>query len=124
MKAPLIVEGTDCSDAGPFVRRFGCLAHPCCIPAGRSVGMKPWVIEDEEHCEYVGSYDSEGAALAAIRGLARIHWDEAPNRAPCMSWRTCGRRYAILGPHAERREVLEVSSAGAVWIDGSANASE
>lgn len=55
-----------------------------------------FVIEDEWHAEWVGEYVSREEAHAELRRLAKLPWDEAPNACPCMSWRTCGRRYHII----------------------------
>lgn len=55
-----------------------------------------FVIEDEWHAEWIGEYVSREEALAELRRLAKLPWDDAPNVCPCMSWRTCGRRYHIV----------------------------
>jgi hypothetical protein len=55
-----------------------------------------FVIEDHIHCDWIGEYPDRAAAVAALRHLAETPWDEPPNRAPCMSWRTCGREYALV----------------------------
>ena len=85
-----------------------------------------FVIEDESHCEESGEFVTLEAALAELKRRANLPWDEAPNQAPCTSWRTCGRRYEIiefdaaLSPWKELRRfaVLEVSAAGAKWSAG------
>ena len=79
-----------------------------------------YVVEDDRHCEVIASFATEEAALDAIRRFAELAWDEEPNRAPCMSWRTCGRLYLIAAPSGSRREVLDISSAGTVWLDATA----
>jgi hypothetical protein len=51
-----------------------------------------FVIEDEAHADQFGEYISFEDAIAELRRLSATPWDEAPNVAPCTSWRTCGRR--------------------------------
>lgn len=80
-------------------------------------------IEDEAHAEALGRFESLDEALAELRRLAQIPWNEHPNQAPCTSWRTCGRRYEIVAYDASAhpwREVrrlpaLEVNAAGVQW---------
>lgn len=82
-----------------------------------------FVIEDEGHAEAQGEFDSFAAALDELKRRASIAWDKDPNRAPCTSWKTCGRSYEIIefdaaaSPWRElnRVPVLSVSAAGAVW---------
>ena len=58
-----------------------------------------------------------------LRRRSRIPWNEEPNQAPCMSWRTCGRAYELIeyddtqAPWTELRRfaALEVSSTGVKW---------
>ena len=52
-------------------------------------------------------------------------WDQRPNRAPCTSWRTCGRKWVLaeFGESPEDWKELEhiwvrVSAAGVTWADG------
>jgi hypothetical protein len=76
-----------------------------------------FVIEDELHAEPQGEYPDREAALAELQRRARIPWDQEPNLAPCLSWRTCGRNYEVIhyddkqSPWKElsRISVLEVS---------------
>ncbi len=85
-----------------------------------------FVIEDEIHAEQGGEYASFDEALAELRRRAGISWDQPPNQAPCMNWRTCGRGYALIQyddsrvPWEEllRVHVLEVSSSGVRWAAG------
>jgi hypothetical protein len=82
-----------------------------------------FLLEDETHAEPQGEFATFAEALAELRRRAMIPWDQAPNRAPCMSWKTCGRRYEIVEyddsrtPWIERRRIpaLEVSAAGIEW---------
>jgi hypothetical protein len=82
-----------------------------------------FVIEDEAHAEPQGEFETFDDALAQLRLRAAIPWDHEPNRAPCTSWRTCGRRYEVVEYDARqtlRREldrvlVLEVSATGVRW---------
>jgi hypothetical protein len=82
-----------------------------------------FIIEDEIHAEQLGEYASFDQALAELRRRANIPWDQPPNVAPCLSWKTCGRDYIIIDyddsrlPWEERRRVpvLSVSSSGVKW---------
>lgn len=55
--------------------------------------------------------------------LAGIPWDQEPNRAPCSSWRTCGRNYELIEYEAGsgpwkllgRTFAFEVSAEGVRW---------
>jgi hypothetical protein len=81
-----------------------------------------FVIEDEAHAELHGEFESIDEAIAELKRRASIPWDQEPNVAPCMSWRTCGRRYDIIeygdGRSAEVRRMpaLEISAAGLKWV--------
>ena len=83
-----------------------------------------FVIEDQRHAETVGQFSTHEEAVAELRRLSEVAWDEAPNTAPCGGWRTCGRDYEIIQydvtrtPWRElsRAEALEVSAAGIRWL--------
>ena len=83
-------------------------------------------IEDEAHAEEHGRFETLEAAMAELRRLATLAWDAEPNRAPCQSWKNCGRRYELVwydasrSPRVELRRVLalEMSSVGAKWSAG------
>jgi hypothetical protein len=83
-----------------------------------------WIIEDESHAEHIGDFPTREEALNELRRLAALPWDQPPNVAPCMSWRTCGRRYGLLEYDSaatpwrelQREPMLEVSQAGASWL--------
>jgi len=81
-------------------------------------------IEDAIHCEsHQGKYSSFDDAIAELKRREWIRWDSEPNRAPCTSWNTCGRKYEIVEyddssiPWKRLRSllVLSVSSVGAIW---------
>lgn len=56
-----------------------------------------FMIDDDRHAEpQAGEYPTREDALAEIVRRAALGWDEPPNRAPCMSWKTCGREYQII----------------------------
>ncbi|MCI5065659.1 GNAT family N-acetyltransferase [bacterium] len=82
-----------------------------------------FVVEDENHAELCGEFDTFESAIAELRSRAAIPWNEEPNRCPCQSWETCGRTYAVLEydtsktPWTElsRRIVLEISQQGLSW---------
>ena len=82
-------------------------------------------IDDQDHGDRVGSFRTLDAALGELNRLARIPWDEKPNHAPCTSWETCGRSWALRAqtstePDAPSRVVatLEVSRRGPQWSIG------
>ncbi len=80
-------------------------------------------IYDERHAEHQSDQGSFGAALAELERLAGIPWNEEPNKAPCMSWKTCGRSYELIEydptttPATTVRHVLalEISAKGVEW---------
>jgi hypothetical protein len=81
-----------------------------------------FVIEDELHGEWIGEFGTLGEAIAELERRSLIPWDAEPNRAPCESWRTCGRAYEILeyaetntSTDASRKKALEVSADGIKW---------
>jgi hypothetical protein len=84
-----------------------------------------FVIEDENHAEQVGEFSSMDQVWAELARRARIPWDQPPNVAPCMSWQTCGRSYAILHydtsktpwEELDRFTALDVSAKGTVWSE-------
>ena len=83
-----------------------------------------FVIEDELHSETQGEFSDREAALAELERRAEIPWDQAPNVAPCTSWRTCGRNYESVQyddkqspwKELERISVLEISAEGIKWL--------
>jgi hypothetical protein len=83
-----------------------------------------FVVEDERHAEPIGEFDSRADAQAELRRLADLAWDEAPNLCPCMSRRTCGRRYHLIEYDTSwtpwrqigNAALLEVSAKGTVWL--------
>ena len=83
-----------------------------------------FVIEDELHAEQIGEFLSLDSAIAELRRLAAKPWDEAPNRAPCLSWEGCGRHYELVEydlstvPWGEisRVSALNVSKAESPWL--------
>ncbi len=83
-----------------------------------------FVIEDELHAEMNGEFETRGEAITELKRRASLPWNEAPNVAPCMSWRTCGRRYEVIEYDVSttpwkqlRREViLEISATGVKWL--------
>jgi hypothetical protein len=87
-----------------------------------------FVIEDEKHAEidFKTEYETFDLALAEIRRRVALPWDIAPNVAPCMSWRTCGRFYAIgeydttTTPYTCRKVsyIVKIDAAGVEWRSG------
>lgn len=82
-------------------------------------------IEDTFHCELDGPFESFEAAIAELRRRAQIAWDSPPNRAPCVSWQTCGREYHVLEYDARsessrllrKTHVLDISAKGVEWVE-------
>jgi hypothetical protein len=91
--------------------------------------MTTFVIEDEFHAEPQGQFSSFEQALTELQRRAKIPWDQPPNAAPCMSWKTCGREYVVIeydDAHTRWRElrrvaVLRVSACGVEWSAGFEN---
>ena len=86
--------------------------------------MSIFVIEDEAHAEWCGQFVSYEAALQELKTRAKLPWDIEPNKCPCTSWKTCGRRYEIIEfdnlngkPWKEisRNPILTISSKGVAW---------
>lgn len=81
-----------------------------------------FVIEDEIHAE-TDEFPTREAAMSELRRRAKIPWDEQPNRAPCQSWRTCGRRYVLIEYDdscfpwraMSCQSMLEVSASDVIW---------
>ncbi len=84
-----------------------------------------FVIEDLTHAELHGEFASFDQALAELVRRSTLPWDELPNRAPCGSWKTCGRDYEILEYNDSTSPwtlinkvfVLEISAAGIRWAE-------
>ena len=84
-----------------------------------------FLIEDERHAEpQGGNFQTFDAAMAELRRLAAIPWDQPPNVAPCQGWRTCGRSYEIVEydessqswRELRRIPALRVSAKGIEWL--------
>lgn len=82
-----------------------------------------FTVEDEAHAEPQGEFEAFEDAMGEVQRRASIPWDSEPNVAPCLSWKTCGRRYEIVEYDARSRPwrelqrvlALEVSAAGVKW---------
>ena len=84
-----------------------------------------FIIEDERHAEpQAGEFLTLGDAFTELKRRATLPWDKAPNRAPCTSWKTCGRTYEIVeydmsaAPWKEMQRIpaLEITSSGTKWL--------
>lgn len=83
-----------------------------------------YIIEDEIHAESVGEFLTLEAAIAELRRLYQLPWDEEPNLAPCINWHTCGRAYELVEYDASsqpwqtrsRLPALNVSAANKEWL--------
>lgn len=80
---------------------------------------------DEIHCEHVDSYPNFADALAEVARRCELPWDASPNRAPCRSWKTCGRKYQIREYASKTSSTLlgscdicDVNSTGIAWHSG------
>jgi hypothetical protein len=82
-----------------------------------------FIIEDELHAEWCGEFPSFAAAIDELKRRAAVPWDQIPNAAPCINWRTCRREYHVVEyddsttPWRELRrwKALDVSPSGALW---------
>jgi hypothetical protein len=85
-----------------------------------------FVIEDEAHAEKSSEHPTLSEAMARLKELADIPWDQEPNAPPCTNWRTCERRYEVVEyetsghPWKElcRTPVLKINAEGVVWESG------
>lgn len=83
-------------------------------------------IDDDIHCERDGPFATFEEAIAELRRRASIPWDSPPNRAPCTSWRKCGRGYSVLEFDESLEQwkllrkvaVLNISAKGVEWVEG------
>ena len=81
-----------------------------------------YTIYDDIHSEYVADFATFDDAIDAIRSYSSQPWDVPPNRAPCKSWKKCGRRLHILEfPDKEvistyDLKVCEIRSTGVNWF--------
>lgn len=104
----------------------GLSVYGCSVPPNATALIAMFLIKDEIHCELKDPYLTYGEAVAELRRLAVIPWDQPPNKAPCTSWGTCGREYVIIeidnsfSPWRELRRVfgLAVSAEGVKWACG------
>jgi hypothetical protein len=55
-----------------------------------------FLIEDEIHAEPQGQFASFDEAMVELTRRAEVPWDQPPNVAPCLSWKTCGREYVVI----------------------------
>jgi hypothetical protein len=69
--------------------------------AGKPAAM--FVIWDEAHDERHGRFQTREEAVVELQRRAAIPWNEEPNRAPCTTWRNCGRRYELVECNDTRR---------------------
>lgn len=82
-------------------------------------------IEDERHAEpQSGEFSSLSDVAVELRRLSTLPWDQPPNVAPCINWRTCGRVYEVVEYDVSARPwkelnrvtVLEVGADGVKWL--------
>jgi hypothetical protein len=83
-----------------------------------------FVVEDERHAEQIGKFSDRELAMAELRRLATVPWDQSPNVAPCTQWAQCGRSYELIEydtadePWRElsRKLTLDISASGIRWL--------
>ncbi len=87
--------------------------------------MTSFSLFDEIHCELVDSYPTFADALAEVARRCELPWNASPNRAPCRSWKTCGRKYQIREYTSKTSSTLlgscdicDVNSTGIEWHSG------
>jgi hypothetical protein len=88
------------------------------------VSLPMFAIEDEIHVEQLGEFPTLPEAIAELRRLAGLPWNQPPNVAPCMSWQTCGRAYQLVEydvstmPWRNLRRIpaLNISQSGVKWL--------
>jgi hypothetical protein len=57
--------------------------------------MKIYQIEDTNHAEIIGTFDTFENALTELTNIYNIPWNTSPNICPCLNFETCGRDYEI-----------------------------
>jgi hypothetical protein len=84
-----------------------------------------FVLHDERHAELQdGEFTSLFEAMVELRRRSALPWNEEPNVAPCTSWQTCGRTYAVVEYDTtavpwkviQWHTMLEVTAAGVIWL--------
>ncbi|HUG66417.1 MAG TPA: hypothetical protein VMM76_01620 [Pirellulaceae bacterium] len=85
--------------------------------------MASFNVYDDIHCDLCGKFCTFAEALAEIRRRCAIPWDQLPNRAPCKSWKTCGRKYRIReysSPTSDRllnsTDICDINADGIKWL--------
>jgi len=82
-----------------------------------------YVVDDDLHYDLSLRFATFAEALAEIRRLAALPWDDEDAQAPCIDWETCERHYVNYeyddskGRAEEVRQmpVATVSAQGVVW---------
>ena len=78
-----------------------------------------FIIEDDFHAEPHGEYPTLADAVAELKRLSLIPWNEPPNQAPCTNWQTCGRTYAIIEYDTSSTPWLEINNIAGLDIRAS-----
>jgi hypothetical protein len=86
----------------------------------RTYPLAMFVIEDEAHGEPVGEFGRRAEAIAELRRLAAIPWNEAPNVCPCSSWRTCARYYHLVEYDTRSTPWQQISNVPALKVSATA----
>lgn len=81
-------------------------------------------IEDESHAEpQKGEFKTFEDAFNELERIAKIPWDEIPNRCPCTNWKDCERNYQIIKydttqtpwKELQRKHILTLSAKEITW---------
>ena len=80
-------------------------------------------IEDILHSEILDEFDSFDKAIAKLKEISELPWDNVIVRPPCTSWLKCERNYVInewddskiLKKLLKSTPILKVSAKGAKW---------
>lgn len=92
-----------------------------------------FIIEDEIHAEpQKEQFSTFKQALEKLEIIAKIPWNEKPNKCPCKSWKTSERKYLITEyddsniPWKKHNsiEVLKVSAREVKWNKKNTNTIE
>ena len=83
-----------------------------------------FIVDDDIHCELIGEFRTFEDAKSFLEKTAELSWDDRPNRAPCVDWKRCGRKYVIYDDGGVSSyllntptPILNVNAEGIEWIE-------